>query len=73
MGSKFEKFDYFVVKNQRKFQKALLVQMIKSNESIENVLALFISGKKIKNDEKKVSSLPIESPPIKQGKSTSTT
>ena len=55
VGSKFEKFDYYVVKNQRKFQKVLLVQMIKTNESIESVLASLISGKRTNNDDKKAS------------------
>jgi len=49
VGGGYEKFEDYVPKNHRFFQRTLVVHMIKSGESLEAVVDNLISGKKIKN------------------------
>ncbi len=49
VGGGYEKFEDYVPKNHRFFQRTLVVHMIKSGESLEAVVDNLIIGKKIKN------------------------
>ena len=49
VGGGYEKFEEYVPKNTRYFQRTLVTHMIKSGESLEWVVDALINGKKIKN------------------------
>lgn len=49
VGGGFEKFNEYVPKNHRYFERSLVVHMIKSGESLEWVVDEICSGKQIKN------------------------
>lgn len=49
VGGGYEKFDDYVPKNHRFFQRMLVVHMIKSGESLEAVVDNLIIGKRIAN------------------------
>lgn len=49
VGGGYEKFVEYVPRNQRYFQRALVVYMIKSGESLEWVIDALYNGRKIKN------------------------
>ena len=49
VGGGYEKFEDYVMANNRYLQRMLVVHMIKSGESLEWVIEQLIAGKKIKN------------------------
>jgi hypothetical protein len=49
VGGGFEKFIEYIPKNHRYFERALVVYMIKSGESLEWVVDTLKNGKKIIN------------------------
>lgn len=49
VGGGYEKFEEYVPKYHRYFQRVLVIHMIKSGESLEWVVDALINGKKIKN------------------------
>jgi hypothetical protein len=49
VGGGYESFQNYVPKNQRYFQKMLVVYMIKSGESLEKVVDCLVNNIKIKD------------------------
>ena len=49
VGGGYEKFEEYVPKNLRYFQRILVIHMIKSGESLEWVVDALINGRKIRN------------------------
>jgi len=49
VGGGYEKFEEYIPKNHRYFQRMLVIHMIKSGESLEWVIDALINGRKIKN------------------------
>ena len=49
VGGGYESFENFVPKNLRNFEKMLAVYMIKSGESLENVVHCLVNNIKIKD------------------------
>lgn len=49
VGGGYESFQEYVIKNDRYFQRMLIIYMIKSGESLEYVVECLINDRKIKN------------------------
>lgn len=49
VGGGYEKFEDYVAKNNKQIQKQLVIEMIKSGESLEWVVDQLINGNRIKN------------------------